>query len=129
MDPSSLSSAESRSHSTEDTTMRTNVRPLEELTPAALAQSINTTFRCQAEHAPAVDLTLIEVTAPRFVRQYESFSIVFRGPSHPLLPQAIYQFQHDAIGTFDLFIVPIRQDQDGLYYEACFNRLRSEQQG
>ena len=109
--------------------MLTNVRPLEELTPAALAQSINTTFRCQAEHAPAVDLKLIETTATPSAPQYESFSIVFRGPSHPLLPQGIYQLQHDAIGTFDLFIVPIRQDQDGLYYEACFNRLRSEKQG
>lgn len=109
--------------------MLTNVRPLEELTPAAFAQYMNTPFRCQAEHAPAVDLILIEMTATRSAPQYESFSLVFRGPSHPLLPQGIYQLQHDAIGTFDLFIVPIRQDQDGLYYEACFNRLRSEKQG
>jgi hypothetical protein len=34
---------------------------------------------------------------------------------------------HDTIGAFDLFIVPISQDRDGLYYEACFNRVRSEE--
>jgi hypothetical protein len=53
---------------------------------------------------------------------YEAFSIVFRGPSDPLLPQGMHRFHRDAIGTFDLFIVPIRRDQHGLYYEAVFNR-------
>ncbi len=49
------------------------------------------------------------------------FSIVFRGPGDILLPQAIYRVEHDQIGTFDLFIVPIGRDTAGLRYEAVFN--------
>ena len=75
-----------------------------------------------------VTVELIEANERRLSPDYESFSIMFRGPSGAFLPQAIYRFHHDAIGMFDLFIVPIRQDERGLYYEAVFNRQREEQQ-
>ena len=29
---------------------------------------------------------------------------------------------HDAIGDFELFIVPVAQTSDGFLYEAVFNR-------
>jgi hypothetical protein len=31
--------------------------------------------------------------------------------------------EHDEMGQFDLFLVPIRQDDQGFYYEAVFNRI------
>ncbi len=49
-----------------------------------------------------------------------SFSIVFRGPGGFPLPQRIYQIEHDEIGTFDLFLVPVGPDQAGQRYEAVF---------
>jgi hypothetical protein len=48
------------------------------------------------------------------------FSIVFRGPATPILPQRIYRLEHPAIGSFDLFLVPIGPDERGLRYEAIF---------
>ena len=48
------------------------------------------------------------------------FSIVFRGPGDCLLPQRIYQLEHEAIGAFPLFLVPIGPDQEGMLYEAIF---------
>lgn len=54
----------------------------------------------------------------------QSFSIRFRGPADRPLPQDIYRFEHSRVGGFDLFIVPMRPEQDGRYYEAIFNRLR-----
>jgi hypothetical protein len=30
------------------------------------------------------------------------------------------------MGQLDLFIVPIRQDAQGFYYEAIFNRIREQ---
>jgi hypothetical protein len=30
------------------------------------------------------------------------------------------------MGHFELFIVPVRQDADGFYYEAIFNRIREQ---
>jgi hypothetical protein len=31
--------------------------------------------------------------------------------------------EHDSIGDFELFLVPIARDDSGTYYEAVFNRL------
>ncbi|HET7270466.1 MAG TPA: hypothetical protein VFI90_05205, partial [Rubrobacter sp.] len=48
------------------------------------------------------------------------FSIIFRGPGDVLLPQRIHKMQHDKIGSFELFLVPIGPDEKGLRYEAIF---------
>ena len=50
----------------------------------------------------------------------QPFSIVFRGPGDVLLPQRIYMIEHEEIGAFDLFLVPIGPDERGLRYEAIF---------
>jgi hypothetical protein len=48
------------------------------------------------------------------------FSLVFRGPLEPLLPQGIHRLEHDALGELDLFLVPIGPDEAGTRYEAVF---------
>jgi hypothetical protein len=58
----------------------------------------------------------------RQVQGLETFSIVFCGPKDSHLPQGTYKFQ-GSVGTFDLFIVPIREDSKGVYYEAVINRF------
>jgi hypothetical protein len=55
--------------------------------------------------------------APRARR---SFSLVFYGPPHPVLPQRIYRFEHATLGSFDLFIVPIGPEGEAMQYEAVF---------
>jgi hypothetical protein len=65
-----------------------------------------------------VDLELVEVTesaAPGANRSAQ-FSIVFSGPPDPILPQAIYGIEHQELGAFDLFLVPIAAGR----YEAVF---------
>ncbi|MBV9336790.1 MAG: hypothetical protein JO243_12975 [Solirubrobacterales bacterium] len=48
------------------------------------------------------------------------FSLIFRGPLEPLLPQGIHRLEHGQLGTLDLFLVPIGPDQAGMRYEAVF---------
>lgn len=50
----------------------------------------------------------------------EQFSLHFRGPATPVLPQQIYRLQHQGIGVLDLFLVPIGRDATGMTYEAVF---------
>jgi hypothetical protein len=50
----------------------------------------------------------------------EQFSLHFRGPTTPLLPQQIYRLQHQDIGVLDIFLVPIGRDATGMIYEAVF---------
>ncbi len=73
--------------------------------------------------AEPIALELVEVNAgghgPR--RASRPFSLVFRGPRSPLLPQAQYRLEHEAMGALDIFLVPIALDAQGLSYEAVFN--------
>lgn len=49
------------------------------------------------------------------------FSLVFRGPSEPLLEQAIHRLGHTELGTLEIFIVPIACDAGAARYEAVFS--------
>jgi len=93
------------------------------LTYEAFAQSLNTKFQVQLEGVSRVDLQLVEVSEVKRSSRQEEFAIVFLGPNDTFLGQGMRQFAHDRIGQFDLFIVPIRQDNRGFYYEAVFNRF------
>ena len=53
-------------------------------------------------------------------RAREPFSIVFKGPAAPVLPQRIYRLEHARLGALDLFLVPIGPGAGGLLYEAIF---------
>jgi hypothetical protein len=48
------------------------------------------------------------------------FSLLFRGPAEPILPQSIYHLEHVSVGAIDIFIVPIAHDDTGTTYEAVF---------
>ena len=48
------------------------------------------------------------------------FSLLFRGPPAPILPQRIYALEHAVLGTFEIFLVPLEPDAEGARYEAVF---------
>ncbi len=48
------------------------------------------------------------------------FSLVFRGRPDVVLPQRIYPIEHNDLGAFELFLVPIGPDEAGMRYEAVF---------
>lgn len=48
------------------------------------------------------------------------FSLTFKGPAAFILPQRLYRFQHEGMGQFEIFIVPIGASPDDVSYEAVF---------
>jgi hypothetical protein len=48
------------------------------------------------------------------------FSLLFRGPTTPVLAQATYRLSHAELGDLDLFLVPVSAEADGLRYQAVF---------
>ncbi|HEY8907818.1 MAG TPA: hypothetical protein VIM63_17470 [Rhodoferax sp.] len=52
----------------------------------------------------------------------QPFSLLFKGPASPLLPQQIYQMvhRHDP-QPLEIFLVPVSADAAGACYEAVFN--------
>lgn len=68
------------------------------------------------------DLELVAVQALRpHSRRAEPFSLLFRGPRQPILPQSIYDLAHPDLGTLKIFLVPVQPSGDGAEYEAIFN--------
>lgn len=94
------------------------------LTHEAFSEHVNTRFQVQVDQATAVDVDLIEVSELKLYPRQEEFSLVFRGPLDAFLDQGLRLMTHEQMGQFELFIVPIRQDAHGFYYEAIFNRVR-----
>jgi hypothetical protein len=52
----------------------------------------------------------------------EQFSLVFRGPSDPVLPEGSYTVSHHTAGSTTLFLQPSAHHLHS-YYEAPFNLL------
>jgi hypothetical protein len=98
---------------------------LERLTIDDFAGRLAERFRIVVDETTQLEATLVEAeanesSAPATDEGRTPFAIVFLGPSSPVLPQRIYRFEHDAMGVFEIFIVPIGRDADGVRYEAIF---------
>ena len=88
------------------------------------SRHLNTNFRISLGESNTVEVDLNTVNELQLSPRQERFAIIFRGPKEPFLPQGSYRFEHDEMGEFILFIVPLRQDDDSTFYEAVFNRVR-----
>lgn len=100
-------------------------RVSERLTKDLFAENLNTQFRFRPTPEKVLELELTEVSTKEYLRAagMDHFSLVFRGPADFFLPQSTYRVEHERMGEFDLFIVPIRRDAEGFYYQAVFNRM------
>lgn len=96
------------------------------LTEEEFSQHVNTKFRVN-DTAQPVELCLIDVKGYEDRSEsgsesgMERFSIFFSGPGDRCLPQKTYALEHDQMGAFDIFLVPIGRDDRGYSYEAVFN--------
>lgn len=130
--PLSLAAAEQTKRQTIPQTPGQPTRGAGQLTQAAFAACINSVFQVERTGAPAVPLRLIELNglvpeeaqaeAARFGQ--ESFALAFRAPRGQVLTQSTYRFNHQHLGSFDLFIVPLKNTRDEQLYAAIINHLR-----
>jgi hypothetical protein len=94
------------------------------LTHDVFTQHANTKFQVRVDESTPVELDLIDVSELKVYPHQEEFTLTFRGPLNAFLDQGVRPFKHDRMGEFELFIVPVKQDADGFYYDAVFNRIR-----
>lgn len=93
------------------------------LTGDAFASLVNGRFRLIAGPEAVMEVELIEFKAGSKSVHHEAFSIVFRAPVEAPLEQRIYRLEHESMGAFELFLVPIGKSPEGVRYEAVFNRV------
>jgi hypothetical protein len=93
------------------------------LTHEEFSKHVNTIFQVQLDESTNVPLELRKVSEHLLSPNQERFSIIFYGSQEQLLGQGARRFQHDQMGEFDLFIVPVGRDDKWIHYEAVFNRM------
>ena len=94
------------------------------LTHEQFAENLNTKFHVSSDGTQIVELELAEVSELKLIATQEQFSVAFRGPRDRFLTQGTRPLEHEKLGRFELFLVPVREDPEGYYYEAVFNRFR-----
>ena len=83
---------------------------------------LNTKFSVFFDGLQATEVELTEVSALRSKPRYEAFSLVFHAPKTIPPLQMLYRIDHDALGSMELFLVPIEETADSFAFEALFNR-------
>ena len=96
---------------------------LELLTIDMFNDKVGQAFMLEQPDAPAIKMTLSEVTA---LRNYANaprapFSLIFKTEGVGVLPQKMYELRHAALGLKPFFLVPIGKKDDVVSYQAIFN--------
>jgi len=103
------------------------------LTCAEFAAQLNTKFTARIRDAdPEAEIEAINVelellkAEDRTNEQCERFSLIFSGPKENVIRQGCYPLQHNVMGEQSIFLVPVREDENSIRYEAVFNRLKHQ---
>lgn len=82
-------------------------------------------FLIHLEGLEPIELELVDVSesgAPFRSDQRKPFSLLFLGPvSGQYLVQSTYRLENSAMGTLDVFIVPVGPREGRMQYQAVFN--------
>ena len=100
-----------------------NTDLLSYITASTFEEYINTSFSIRTDALTEHTVKLVEVKVIEKPGRAYGFSLLFSSDSGEELPQSSYLFEHEKMGVFPLFIVPVKTPK-GMRYEAIFNRLR-----
>lgn len=108
---------------------------LEQITFEKMQPLLNESFVLCTDSGKTSDMTLVDVSQmqaasqPTYSWQKKaqpskptSFALVFRVPNELGATQKTYAVSHPHLGSLgSVFLVPISEDEDGLYLEAIFS--------
>ena len=97
------------------------------LTVDAFQPKVGERFRIRAGSETCIESELIEVRvlgepgrSSKDGSRRTPFALLFRTANSGALPQRIYAVEHDTMGSYDIFLVPVGPDALGMVYEAIF---------
>lgn len=90
------------------------------------AKHEGTKFKGYLNSEEATELELVEISELNKTGQVEGFSLIFHTPAESELVSGMVKMEHDKLGSIDVGVSPIGQDENGTKYEAVFNRLIGE---
>lgn len=101
---------------------------LDTFTVEKFAPYVGDTFRVFYDNTSSVELTLGSAgeIGNESAKEWSKssgrppFTLVFVGSPQFFLHQGIYRFEHDELEPFEIFLVALGPDQQGMQYEAIF---------
>jgi len=98
---------------------------LQDLTPASFEAHLGSPFHIHYGGAAPLEAVLhgVRLHEAHPGPRAQPFSVYLRSSNQGVLPQAIYRVENPALGTLEIFLVPIGPDpkEGGMVYEAVFN--------
>ena len=102
--------------------------PLQNLNIEVFREHLHTNFKVQDGAVGNILLELVDAIEGDTSPKLELFSVYFRGPLAPRLPQQIHRLEHEKLGVVEIFLTPVEADQEkGTTYESVFHRFRKSQ--
>lgn len=92
-------------------------------TKEQFSEHVDSTFKGRLDDGQVFDLELFKIESSISNNIQEAFSLLFRAPLDIPPFQNMFHLEHEKMGEMDLFLVPVRQKDDCLVFEAVFNRL------
>ncbi len=90
------------------------------------SQRLNTQYRVRPEQDGEFVAELLEMKVVVSNDVQENFTLLFRAPIAVPALQGTYAFKADGSDPFDLFLVPVSNDKENIYFEAVFNNLKNK---
>jgi len=100
--------------------------PLEDLNAKIFREQLHSQFKVHQDPTGTIMLELVEVVENDLSPKMELFSLQFRGPVTPRMPQQIHTLEHDKLGRLEIFLTAIAGDAQGITYESVFHRFRKK---
>lgn len=82
-----------------------------------------------AEQGGVAEFELVAVVPGIESPSFERFSLEFLGEAGASLPQGTYALENAALGTHDVFLVPIGREGERTRYEAVFSLSKDGSDG
>jgi hypothetical protein len=100
---------------------------IRELNAQIFSECLHSTFQILVPGFAPVPVELTDVIERNDSPKLEQFSLIFYNAAGVHVQQAIYDMQHEKLGTISLFLVPLGPHEGvGMDYQAVFNRIRSQ---
>lgn len=104
--------------------METSEQSVELPSKEQFSAMVDSTFVTQTSDGREVNFQLFKVREGASTKYQESFSLMFRTPLDVPPEQGMFELKNSAFGRISLFLVPIRQEEGHLVFEAVFNKLK-----
>ena len=92
-----------------------------QLAAASFEPLVNQAFSLELDGAGPMTLVAVESKPGPGTSNRTPFSVLFSSDDAGILPQQVYRLHHDALGTLEIFLVPVQHQGGKTLYEAIFN--------